>query len=154
MVYFILKYSDFNFGTHWEILYHIIFVFAVSTTRSSQDNENHRFHQKTVVVPEICFACEKKIKFGKTALKCKGCKAIYHTECKNIISPLCLNTNDIKYVIKKTESISYYAPLETPMIPNIIISCIEEVEKRGLEEEGLYTVSRNQDDIKGSSIFI
>lgn len=85
-------------------------------------------------------------------MKCKGCKAIYHSECKNIISPLCLNTNDLKYVIKKTESVSYYAPLESPMIPNIVITCIEEIERRGLEEEELYTVSRNDEKIKGNVI--
>lgn len=83
-------------------------------------------------------------------MKCKGCKAIYHAECKNIITPLCFNTNELKYVVKKIESVSYYAPLETPMIPNIVITCIEEIERRGLEEEKLYAVSRNNNEIKGN----
>lgn len=118
-------------------------------TRIIQENETqHFFQQKTVVIPEICFACEKKIKFGKTALKCKGCKAIYHTECKQFISPLCLNSDNLLN-IKKSETISYFAPLELPMVPSIVINCIKEVEKRGLSEEGIYRIAGSDKEIRG-----
>lgn len=102
------------------------------------------------MVPEICFVCEKKIKFGKTALRCKACKAIYHTECKQFVSPLCLNAEEM-LDIKKPESLSYYAPLETPMVPNIIVVCIKEVEKRGLTEEGIYRIAGSIKEIKGAN---
>lgn len=132
--------------------YFVFIGFSEVTSRIIEEKQaQHYFQQKTVVVQEICFVCEKKIKFGKTALKCKACKAIYHTECKQFIFPLCLNADELLN-IKKTESLSYYASLETPMVPNIIINCINKIETRGLTEEGIYRITGNVKEIKGKNL--
>lgn len=38
---------------------------------------------KTIVMPESCTVCEKRMGFGKTVMKCTVCRSICHTECKN-----------------------------------------------------------------------
>lgn len=109
----------------------------------------HCFYKKMVAIPENCSACEKRIKFGKTSIRCKCCKLMYHTSCKDMIPPLCLNRANLKDLVYKSESVQYYAPLETPMIPALVITCIEEIERRGLIEKGLYSIQENKEDING-----
>ncbi|KAJ8416304.1 hypothetical protein AAFF_G00383260 [Aldrovandia affinis] len=41
----------------------------------------HRFISKTVIKPESCLPCGKKIKFGKLSLKCRDCRVVAHPEC-------------------------------------------------------------------------
>jgi hypothetical protein len=49
----------------------------------------HSYAQKTVIKPEKCYACQKRIKFGKICLKCAGCRMTVHSECADKAPPLC-----------------------------------------------------------------
>merc|ERR1712156_1331868 len=44
---------------------------------------NHDFQKKTAVLRERCGICDKKIKFGKSCLKCLGCGLVCHPECQS-----------------------------------------------------------------------
>jgi hypothetical protein len=50
----------------------------------------HAFCQKTVIKPETCEPCGKRIKFSKLALKCRDCKATCHPECKDKVPLPCV----------------------------------------------------------------
>lgn len=50
----------------------------------------HTFQQKIVVIPENCGPCDKRMRFGRTALKCKDCKALCHPECKDNLPLPCI----------------------------------------------------------------
>lgn len=50
----------------------------------------HTFQTKTVVMPENCGVCKKRISFGKQALKCKQCRNICHPECRDNLSLPCV----------------------------------------------------------------
>lgn len=52
--------------------------------------KQHSFQSKTVVMPDTCGPCEKRIRFGKTALKCKNCRAVCHPECKDKLPVPCI----------------------------------------------------------------
>lgn len=52
----------------------------------------HAFCQKTVIKPETCEPCGKRIKFSKLALKCRDCKATCHPECKDKVPIPCVST--------------------------------------------------------------
>jgi Rac GTPase-activating protein 1 len=52
----------------------------------------HAFCQKTVIKPETCEPCGRRIKFSKLALKCRDCKATCHPECKDKVPLPCVNT--------------------------------------------------------------
>eukprot|EP00092_Neocalanus_flemingeri_P050690 GFUD01058687.1.p1 GENE.GFUD01058687.1~~GFUD01058687.1.p1 ORF type:complete len:105 (+),score=41.45 GFUD01058687.1:45-317(+) len=43
---------------------------------------DHSLVERTVLKPEKCMACSKRIKFGKISLKCLRCKVSIHVECK------------------------------------------------------------------------
>ncbi|XP_042171734.1 rac GTPase-activating protein 1 isoform X2 [Oncorhynchus tshawytscha] len=48
----------------------------------------HYFLSKTVIRPETCVPCGKRIRFGKMAVKCRDCRVVAHPECK----PKCLES--------------------------------------------------------------
>lgn len=50
----------------------------------------HIFQKKTVVVVERCVPCGKRIKFGKSVLKCRDCLAVCHIECKHDVPMPCV----------------------------------------------------------------
>jgi Rac GTPase-activating protein 1 len=53
----------------------------------------HAFVNKTVLKPEMCEPCGKRIKFSKMALKCKDCKATCHPECRDKVPLPCVTAS-------------------------------------------------------------
>ena len=77
-----------------------------------------------------------RIRFGKTAMKCTDCLGTCHVECKSSMPTPCVPT--CRTPTHFVGSIADYSPKTTPMIPSLIIHCVEEIEARGLEEPGIY----------------
>ncbi|XP_068194762.1 rac GTPase-activating protein 1 [Antennarius striatus] len=101
----------------------------------------HEFVSKTVIKPESCVPCGKRIKFGKLSLKCRDCRVISHPECRERCPLPCI-PNLIGTPVKPGEGVlADYVPDTSPMIPHIVVHCISEIEQRGLHETGLYRVS-------------
>ncbi|XP_034426311.1 rac GTPase-activating protein 1 isoform X4 [Hippoglossus hippoglossus] len=48
----------------------------------AEKNQKHVFLSKTVIRPETCSPCGKRIRFGKMAVKCRNCRLVAHPECK------------------------------------------------------------------------
>ncbi|KAK7800551.1 hypothetical protein U0070_006738 [Myodes glareolus] len=94
-----------------------------------------------VIKPESCVPCGKRIKFGKLSLKCRDCRLVSHPECRDrcplpCISPL------VGTPVKIGEGmLADFVSQTSPMIPAIIVSCVNEIEQRGLTEAGLYRIS-------------
>ncbi|KAL9966808.1 hypothetical protein ACROYT_G024930 [Oculina patagonica] len=108
----------------------------------ARKDKKHALCSKTVIRPESCQPCNKRIKFGKLALKCKDCRAVCHPDCKDQLPLPCVPCSDTPGSGKKRpdENIEFYAPSTSPMVPEIVIKCINEVERRGLSEVGIYRV--------------
>ncbi|XP_061562159.1 rac GTPase-activating protein 1 isoform X2 [Phycodurus eques] len=51
--------------------------------------QKHVFLSKTVIRPEMCLPCGKRIRFGKVALKCRNCRIVSHPECKQKCAETC-----------------------------------------------------------------
>ncbi len=103
--------------------------------------KTHVFVSKTLIVPESCLWCSKKIRFGRMFLKCVDCNTIAHTECRDKVALPCAPMGT---PTKKggAGTIAEYAPTVPPMIPSIVIRCINEVERRGLTEVGIYRYAK------------
>uniref|UniRef100_A0A8B9QYK4 Rac GTPase-activating protein 1 n=1 Tax=Anas platyrhynchos TaxID=8839 RepID=A0A8B9QYK4_ANAPL len=50
---------------------------------SKSEMRLHEFVSKTVIKPESCVPCGKRIKFGKISLKCRSCRVVAHPECRD-----------------------------------------------------------------------
>ncbi|CAH1130082.1 unnamed protein product [Ceutorhynchus assimilis] len=108
----------------------------------------HNFQPRNVVLPDSCVCCEKRIRFGKSSLKCKECRSICHYECKDLLPLPCVpvgNTPNHKNILGV---ISDYTPTIPPMVPALIVHCTNEIELRGLNELGLYRISASEKDVK------
>ncbi|XP_056144898.1 rac GTPase-activating protein 1 [Lampris incognitus] len=100
---------------------------------------NHVFLSRTVIRPETCVPCGKRIRFGKVALKCRDCRVVAHPECKHKCLAGCmLSATSAAHGSKDT--LESFAPVTSPRVPLLIVECVNEIERRGLEEKGIYRV--------------
>ncbi|XP_034025328.1 rac GTPase-activating protein 1-like [Thalassophryne amazonica] len=117
----------------------------VTSTRPEKPPK-HIFISKTVIRPETCSQCGKRIRFGKVVMKCRNCRVVVHPECQNKCANGCSGVT--QGMRAPPDSLEAFAPLNDPRIPHLIVECVKEIEKRGLEERGLYRVPGNERLVK------
>lgn len=114
----------------------------------SMPSRPHAFQTKSNMgVKEKCAPCDKKIKFGKTCLKCQDCGVVCHVECKLDVPLPCIRGVNKTPTNKTTGNfLSNYTPVEAPMVPPLLTVCVRAVEERGLNEVGIYRVPGNESE--------
>nr|AUG84413.1 RacGAP [Platynereis dumerilii] len=113
-------------------------------------NRAHDFETKTIIWPETCIPCGKKVRFGKEVLKCRDCFTTAHVGCRDDVPLPCVRAsvpNSSSRSAAATLS-DFIATSEPPMIPALVIHCVNEVEKRGLDEAGLYRLVGSKTEIR------
>uniref|UniRef100_A0A667YSU4 Rac GTPase-activating protein 1 n=1 Tax=Myripristis murdjan TaxID=586833 RepID=A0A667YSU4_9TELE len=119
-----------------------------STPQSNGGVRLHEFVSKTVIKPESCVPCGKRIKFGKISLKCRDCRVVTHPECRERCPLPCI-PNFVGTPVKIGEgTLADYVSVTSPMIPPLVVHCINEIEQRGLHETGLYRLSGAERTVK------
>ncbi|NXN91130.1 RGAP1 protein, partial [Rhinopomastus cyanomelas] len=111
-----------------------------STPQSNGGVRLHDFVSKTVIKPESCVPCGKRVKFGKISLKCRDCRVVAHPECRDRCPLPCIPTLAGTPVRIGEGTLMDFVPPTPPMIPSIVVHCVNEIEQRGLRETGLYRV--------------
>ncbi|XP_076022994.1 rac GTPase-activating protein 1 [Genypterus blacodes] len=112
-----------------------------STPQSNRGIRLHDFVSKTVIKPESCVPCGKRITFGKISLRCRDCRVVTHPECRERCPLPCI-PNVVGTPVRIGQGmLSDYVPNTAPMIPPLVVHCISEIEQRGLHETGLYRLS-------------
>lgn len=114
------------------------------------NGRSHNFSTKTFLKPESCGFCTKKIRFGSVALKCSECRTCIHQDCREKFTVACLPQNTTPNAAKTRflGTINEYTPNIAPMVPALVVHCVNEIETRGLNEAGLYRVSGIDRDVK------
>ncbi|NXY75465.1 RGAP1 protein, partial [Glareola pratincola] len=112
-----------------------------STPQNNGGVRLHDFVSKTVIKPESCVPCGKRVKFGKISLKCRDCRVVAHPECRDRCPLPCIPTLTGTPVRIGEGTLLDFVPSTPPMIPSIIVHCVNEIEQRGLHETGLYRIS-------------
>ncbi|XP_071628475.1 rac GTPase-activating protein 1 [Temnothorax longispinosus] len=116
-------------------------------TMNTKMSRNHNFIAKNIYgKTEMCTACGKKIRWGKPMQKCRDCRATAHIECKNSVPLPCIPTGNTPTL--RGSTIADYTPMTSPMVPSIVVHCINEVELRGMNEQGLYRVNGAAADVR------
>ncbi|XP_071497235.1 rac GTPase-activating protein 1-like [Diadema antillarum] len=118
-----------------------------NTTPSGKRARIHTFCTKTVIKPESCDPCGKRIKFGKYALKCKDCRLVCHPDCKDNAALPCVPTTGTPNKMQAS-GLDEFVPAHPPFVPSLVIQCITEIELRGLTEEGLYRLSGSEREVR------
>uniref|UniRef100_A0A8C6SSF8 Rac GTPase activating protein 1 n=1 Tax=Neogobius melanostomus TaxID=47308 RepID=A0A8C6SSF8_9GOBI len=87
-------------------------------------------------------------RFGKVVLRCQNCRMVSHPECRERCPLPCEPTTCSTPLRTNQVTLADFAPLTSPMIPALVIYCIKEIERRGLQEVGLYRVSGQDHQVK------
>uniref|UniRef100_A0A8C2KHL7 Rac GTPase-activating protein 1 n=1 Tax=Cyprinus carpio TaxID=7962 RepID=A0A8C2KHL7_CYPCA len=119
-----------------------------STPQGNGGVRLHEFVSKTVIKPESCVPCGKRIKFGKISLKCRDCRVVSHPECRERCPLPCIPTMTGTPVKSEEGILANYVSTSSPMIPSLVVHCVNEIEQRGLHETGLYRVSGSDRVVK------
>ncbi|TNN57215.1 Rac GTPase-activating protein 1 [Liparis tanakae] len=114
---------------------------APSTPQSHGGVRLHEFVSKTVIKPESCVPCGKRIKFGKISLKCRDCRVVSHPECRERCPLPCIPNLGATPIKIGEGVLADYVSNTSPMIPLLVVHCVSEIEQRGLHEAGLYRLS-------------
>lgn len=126
-----------------------------TVNRTTGKERRHDYSNKTVFKSELCTYCEKKIRFGCVGSKCKNCRVWVHPDCADKLSMVCVpqgtNTPQMQ---KGLGSISDFVTQFKPMIPALLIHCIDEIERRGLNEIGIYRISGSERDIRALKVSV
>ncbi|XP_075009150.1 rac GTPase-activating protein 1-like [Calonectris borealis] len=99
----------------------------------------HQFTSKTVIRPEPCGVCGSRIRFGKTAVKCRQCQLLLHPKCREQCPSPCA-PRPHHHAWPREGVLADFAPPTPPLVPTLVVQCVTEVETRGLTETGLYRV--------------
>ncbi|XP_023339521.1 rac GTPase-activating protein 1-like [Eurytemora carolleeae] len=110
----------------------------------------HVFEQKKVYKFETCSPCGNKFKWGRAAYKCRDCRAIAHPECKDKVPLPCIGPGSVRLTPGKTalHVLADFTPPQSPMVPGLIVHCVNEIEKRALTEVGIYRVPGSEREVK------
>ncbi|CAM4677238.1 unnamed protein product [Leuciscus chuanchicus] len=119
-----------------------------STPQGNGGVRLHEFVSKTVIKPESCVPCGKRIKFGKISLKCRDCRVVSHPECRERCPLPCIPNMTGTPVKSGEGTLASYVSSTSPMIPSLVVHCVNEIEQRGLHETGLYRVSGSDRVVK------
>uniref|UniRef100_A0A8C8F6E4 Rac GTPase-activating protein 1 n=1 Tax=Oncorhynchus tshawytscha TaxID=74940 RepID=A0A8C8F6E4_ONCTS len=120
-----------------------------STPQGNGGVRLHEFVSKTVIKPESCVPCGKRIKFGKISLKCRDCRVVTHPECRERCPLPCIpSLSGTPVKIGQGTLTDYVSHVQSPMIPSLVVHCVNEIEQRGLHETGLYRLSGSDRTVK------
>ncbi|KAF3691356.1 Rac GTPase-activating protein 1 Male germ cell RacGap [Channa argus] len=110
----------------------------------------HDFVTKTVIMPEKCSPCGKRIRFGRMVVKCRNCRAVAHPECQQKVTEGCfVATAGSSTPMVVQDSLEAFTPVTYPRVPHLVRQCVTEIERRGLQEKGLYRVPGGERLVKG-----
>lgn len=108
----------------------------------------HRFVINNFKGLNFCEFCGNFL-WGFTAqgVKCEDCGFIAHKKCSELVPAKCVPD------LKKIRGIfgidlTTIVQVHKCQVPFIIIKCVQEVEKRGLQQEGIYRISGFADEIE------
>ncbi|XP_063284632.1 rac GTPase-activating protein 1-like isoform X2 [Pelobates fuscus] len=113
--------------------------------------QTHAFLSKTMIRAELCAVCGQKTRFGKMSLKCRNCRILIHPECKEYCSRSCSSpappTQSV-YPKNGQGVLADFAPTTSLRVPGLVIHCVNEIERRGLSERGIYRISGCDSHVK------
>ena len=119
-------------------------------------NRKHQFVQKKdfSAQRETCGPCGRRVRFGKACYKCRECRAVCHPDCRDLLPLPCVpvasahSKTPSRSALTKGAQLADFTPLTAPMVPAIIVHCINEIEARGLSEVGLYRVPGAESEVR------
>ncbi|CAN8004109.1 unnamed protein product [Ixodes hexagonus] len=116
-----------------------------STPLGLDRHRAHVFAGKTMLRPDKCSVCGKRIPFYKTASKCTLCAAVCHPLCEPFVEQPCMPCGKVSHL----GLISDHVPSTAPMVPPLLVHCLLEVERRAAAFPGaLYATPAPKEQVR------
>ena len=115
------------------------------------ENRPHQFVTKKVFRPEKCCVCATSLKFYSSGYHCRDCRAICHMTCKEGVPKPCIPYVSRANIGKQGRLILVSDFVQSnckPCVPALIVHCLNEIDKRGLEEVGVYRICASEKDVR------
>ncbi|XP_061465331.1 rac GTPase-activating protein 1-like isoform X2 [Rhineura floridana] len=112
-------------------------AFSPSPRQGTPPLQHHHFTSKTIISLESCAICKSRLRFGKMVLKCRPCQLLVHPECKERCPSVCRPSAHSRV---REGVLADFVPSTPPLVPPLVIQCVNQLESRGLHEAGLYRV--------------
>ncbi|MFH4973358.1 hypothetical protein AB6A40_000067 [Gnathostoma spinigerum] len=100
-------------------------------------SRTHTFLRQPSLLREICDFCGTHITFASKLLRCSDCFATCHIMCRAVAHLPCVPR--IKKPCYGRVRLRDFCSKTVPMIPHILIHAILEIEKRFIDQRGLYS---------------
>eukprot|EP00117_Sycon_ciliatum_P007592 scpid38517/ scgid0757/ Rac GTPase-activating protein 1; Male germ cell RacGap; Protein CYK4 homolg len=110
---------------------------SIQTLVESRPHEFVKCHKFT---KESCKGCQQTIKLASSVMKCKDCRFVCHENCRDRCPLPCIPVSQTPQSKQaaKDGSLESFVPRRAPYVPSLVIHCVKEVEKRGLDIVGIY----------------
>lgn len=109
----------------------------------------HAFASRTMLRPEKCGVCGKRIPFYKAVSKCANCPAVCHPQCQPFVEQACVLEPVARPTLTRRGLISDHVPLVAPMVPPLLAHCLPEVERRAAgSPDGLYGTAAPKEQVE------
>ncbi|GAB0097339.1 GTPase-activating protein RacGAP84C [Sergentomyia squamirostris] len=129
---------------HEEVVYATVHK---PSTPSSVQRTHHWMSHPMFFGTVTCAHCTKKMKgFGAGIHKCRDCRVLVHATCTENYTMCCVPPSSGARDGKGT--LTNFTPTVGPMVPHLIVYCVNEIETRGLNEVGIYRVSGSEKEVK------
>lgn len=106
------------------------------------------FVSKTVLKPESCIPCGKRIRLGKLFTKYCDCCVVSHPHCQDHCPLPCISTLIGTSVKIGKGMLAYSVSQTSPVILSVFVHWTNESEWRVLTKTGLYQISRSDLTVK------
>ncbi|KAI9266913.1 hypothetical protein BDA99DRAFT_558939 [Phascolomyces articulosus] len=127
---------------------------TLTLVNSNNNNTNnggtrrHAFHAVSFLRPTKCDVCNDKV-WGRSDLRCQGCGFITHAKCLSHAPQACSgehqsrsnSLDDIGNTGLFGLDLSEQVAKEDRSVPRVVEQCIDAVEARGMDYEGIYRKS-------------
>uniref|UniRef100_A0AC34GTG2 Beta-chimaerin n=1 Tax=Panagrolaimus sp. ES5 TaxID=591445 RepID=A0AC34GTG2_9BILA len=121
---------------------------ALQPRTKSPKPRPHNFASFTFKIPHYCDFC-RNFMWGlvQQGVRCSDCGFAAHKRCSEQAHPDC--RPEAKYVKRMfAVDLSTLCMAHSVRVPPVLVKCIEEIEKRGIETEGIYRVSGSHEQME------
>lgn len=115
---------------------------------NERNSRTHMFFTKQSITQGKCAVCHKLMCYGMKTVKCRACQASCHAECQRQMPVPCVPVGYIATCPGGTMGIIADFTPTAPMVASLMVLCINEVKRHGLNDTGIYILPGGEKDVK------
>ena len=118
------------------------------------DKRPHSLQLKKFFKSIVCVPCGKSINFCSKCVVCVDCRTVAHVHCEKDLSLPCIPHYTPRGLSRSGTHChmlmigDFISPDTRPFVPSLLVHCCNEIERRGLDEQGIYRKCGSGRDVR------